>query len=142
MRDVFSNLVELDLSYNTIDNELDLIIWTELISIQLIDITGNPLASKEEKHYSKLKDKLNKNISCHLRIELSEHPLTFRSRMDKEINRIKLNHSLSLPSLNQTNIKSSFVSTKSKNNMKSRHNSELFANYPRPAIIKTKEVGN
>ena len=140
VRDIFSNLVELDLSYNNIDNELDLIIWVEFISIQLVDISGNPLTSKEEKYYSKLKDLLHKNISCHLRVETSEKPNAILSSINEDLKRIKINHSYSLPSLSNANIQSSFALTKSKKNIRTRHNSELFSNYPRPAVIKTKEV--
>lgn len=97
-RDIFSNLVEFDLSYNTIDNEQDLIVCTEFISIQLIDITGNPLASKGEQHYSSLKSALHKNISCHLRIDPPK-PEGTGAGLKPAALRKKVGHSLSLPSL-------------------------------------------
>lgn len=112
----------------------------EFISIQLVDISGNPLTSKEEKHYSKIKNMLSKNVSCHLRVEASEKPNIISSNANLDLKRIKLNHSHSLPSLVYTGIKSSLAMNKSNKNIKSRRNSEMFTNYPRPAVIKTKEV--
>ena len=62
-KDIFVNLIELDVSYNTIDNERDLMICTNFVSIQMLDITGNPLSLKPENDYQKLYSTLSKNIS-------------------------------------------------------------------------------
>lgn len=122
-KDVFRNLVELDISYNLVDNEQDLMICTSFVSIQMLDITGNPLASRPLKYYENLKGSLHRNISCHLRINSApkQEDISLKVRA-KETTLSKHGHSFSLPTLKHIHLKASLQG------------------YPRPMVIRTKEV--
>lgn len=68
-KDIFVNLVELDLSYNQIRDEQELMIWCNFVSIQIVDITGNPLLEESGAGWENLRELLEKNLTWFLRTE-------------------------------------------------------------------------
>lgn len=95
-------------------------ICIDFASIQVIDITGNPLVLKPIKHYDTLKSLLHKNISCHLMIKSLKTKSKVHTIKVKNEGVGLNNHSLSLPALKHIKL------------------NENLQNYPRPLNIKSK----
>lgn len=65
-RNDFQQLVELDLSYNLIDSERNMWFLTHMRSINIVNITGNPVAQQTRgiSSYASLERELNNNLSA------------------------------------------------------------------------------
>ena len=62
----FAELQEIDVSFNWIENERDLWFLSQTRSVNLVIITGNPLASSKRgiAAYENLESELSKNLSA------------------------------------------------------------------------------
>jgi len=98
-------------------------IATGLASIQMLDISGNPLTAKDKSFYIKLKETLHRNMSCHLKTgrDAKDAGLSFQILQGGKAKKQNGN-SFSLPRLKKINLNASLQG------------------YPRPPVIKTKEV--
>ncbi|CAI2378344.1 unnamed protein product [Moneuplotes crassus] len=97
-------------------------ICTKLQSIQMVDISENPLSNNHPNLFKQLKDSLHKNVSCHLKTENHSKDLNLTFKIKSQAKAMKRNgQSFSLPRLVKINLKPSLQE------------------YPRPPVIKTKE---
>lgn len=62
----FPELLEIDVSFNNIEKEHDLWFLTMTKQVNVVVITGNPLANKQNKQssYDQLEQELQKNLSA------------------------------------------------------------------------------